>query len=159
MKIQKNYKNNLIKQMLTFVIDKKKELILYLVFGVLTTVVNFVVYYVLTNPLNVYYLLSNLIAWVAAVLFAYFTNRVWVFDCKTSTVKQMITQASLFFSARITSLLVDMGLMYALVSLLLIDDLISKVIVGVTVVIINYVLSKLIIFKKPKVRNIWKNYQ
>jgi putative flippase GtrA len=154
MKIQKNYKNNLIKQMLTFVIDKKKELILYLVFGVLTTVVNFVVYYVLTNPLNVYYLLSNLIAWVAAVLFAYFTNRVWVFDCKTSTVKQMITQASLFFSARITSLLVDMGLMYALVSLLLIDDLISKVIVGVTVVIINYVLSKLIIFKKPKVRNI-----
>ena len=120
-----------------------KELILYVIFGILTTVVNIVVYFVFTR-LGVNYLVSNVIAWFLSVLFAYVTNRRWVFESKDSNI---LKECFLFFSGRIFSGVVDTGLMYLFIDILSIGDVISKIVIQVIVVILNYVISKWIVFK------------
>ena len=120
-----------------------KELFLYVVFGTLTTLVNLVVYFILEH-LGVNYIISNIIAWFLSVLFAYVTNRIWVFESKSPNIlKEMV----LFFGGRIFSGAVDTGLMYLFIDVLMISDLISKIVVQVIVIILNYVFSKLIVFK------------
>lgn len=123
----------------------EKEMTLYVIFGILTTLVNFVVYLLLVRVLGINYLISNIVAWFFSVLFAYVTNKIWVFESKnTHIVKEM----SLFFGGRIFSGIVDTGLMYLLIDILSVGDVISKIIIQVIVVILNYVISKIIVFKK-----------
>lgn len=121
-----------------------RELILYVIFGVLTTVVNFVVYFFFARLLGVNYIVSNILAWFFSVLFAYVTNRIWVFESKNTNI---LTEISLFFGGRIFSGVVDTGLLYLFVDILSLNDFISKLIIQVIVVILNYVFSKLIVFK------------
>ena len=121
-----------------------KELMMYFIFGVLTTVVNFVVYLLFARFLNVNYLISNVLAWFFSVLFAYVTNRIWVFESKSSNI---LKEMSLFFGGRIFSGVVDTALMYLLIGILAVGDVISKIIIQVIVVILNYVISKIIVFK------------
>ncbi len=121
-----------------------KELMMYFIFGVLTTVVNFVVYLLFARFLNVNYLISNVLAWFFSVLFAYVTNRIWVFESKNSNI---LKEMSLFFGGRIFSGVVDTALMYLLIGILAVGDVISKIIIQVIVVILNYVISKIIVFK------------
>ena len=121
----------------------KREFILYVIFGILTTLVNILVYFLFVN-LNVNYLISNILAWFFSVLFAYITNRIWVFESKKENI---LKEASLFYGGRLFSGIVDTGLMYLFIDILLIGDLISKIIIQVIVVILNYVISKLIVFK------------
>ncbi|MEE3490153.1 MAG: GtrA family protein [Methanobrevibacter sp.] len=121
-----------------------KELMMYFIFGVLTTVVNFVVYLLFARFLNVNYLISNVLAWFFSVLFAYVTNRIWVFESKNSNI---LKEMSLFFGGRIFSGVVDTALMYLLIDILAVGDVISKIIIQVIVVILNYVISKIIVFK------------
>ncbi len=123
----------------------EKELIMYVIFGILTTVVNFVVYFFFARFLNVNYLISNILAWFFSVLFAYVTNRIWVFE---SNDPNILKEMSLFFGGRIFSGVVDTALMYLLIDVLAVGDLISKIIIQVIVVILNYVFSKIIVFKK-----------
>ena len=78
----------------------KKELILYLIFGILTTIVNIVVYLIFAKFLNIDYIISNIFAWFFSVLFAYVTNRIWVFERKTNNI---IKEATLFYGGRIFS--------------------------------------------------------
>ena len=123
-----------------------KELFLYVVFGTLTTLVNLVVYFVLEH-LGVNYIISNIIAWFLSVLFAYVTNRIWVFESKSPNIlKEMV----LFFGGRIFSGALDTALLYVFIDLLLINNTISKIAVEIIITILNYVLSKLIVFKKKK---------
>lgn len=117
---------------------------MYFIFGVLTTVVNFVVYLLFARFLNVNYLISNVLAWFFSVLFAYVTNRIWVFESKSSNI---LKEMSLFFGGRIFSGVVDTALMYLLIDILAVGDVISKIIIQVIVVILNYVISKIIVFK------------
>lgn len=124
--------------------DLKKELILYVVFGVLTTVVNILAYVVFAKFLNVDYIISNIIAWFLSVLFAYITNRIWVFESKSSNI---LKEISLFFGGRLFSGVVDTSLLYLMVDILLIEDFVSKVVTQVIVVILNYVISKVVVFK------------
>lgn len=130
--------------------NKYKEIIMYLIFGVLTTVISLIVYYVLTytilNPNNSIYLqIANILSWIAGVFFAYFTNRKYVFESKNENkLKEFIS----FVGARVTTLILDMIIMGVGVTFLHINDKILKLISQVLVVIANYVLSKLIIFKK-----------
>ncbi|MBQ6512756.1 GtrA family protein [Methanobrevibacter sp.] len=121
-----------------------RELILYVFFGTLTFFVNVIVYFLFENIFGVNYIISNIIAWFFSVLFAYITNRIWVFESKSSNI---IKEMSLFFGGRIFSGVVDTGLMYLFIDILTIGDLISKIVVQVIVVILNYVFSKLIVFK------------
>lgn len=130
--------------------NKYKEIIMYLIFGVLTTVISLIVYYALTytilNPNNSVYLqIANILSWVAGVLFAYFTNRKYVFESKNENKLKEFTS---FVGARVTTLILDMLIMGVGVSLLHGNDKILKLISQVLVIVGNYVLSKLIVFKK-----------
>ncbi|MBQ6443088.1 MAG: GtrA family protein [Methanosphaera sp.] len=124
--------------------DLKKELILYVVFGVLTTVVNIIAYVVFAKFLNVDYIISNIIAWFLSVLFAYITNRIWVFESKSDNI---LREISLFFGGRLFSGVVDTSLLYLMVDILLVGDFVSKVVTQIIVVVLNYVISKLVVFK------------
>ena len=124
---------------------KYKEIIMYLVFGVLTTVVNIVVYFLSAELLHINYLISNALAWFLSVLFAYITNRKYVFDSKNN---QIIKEAISFFGSRLATGIMDMVLMWFLVNFNIVNDVVAKVVVNVIVVILNYILSKLVVFKK-----------
>ena len=127
------------------IIQKNKEIIMYLVCVVLTTVVNIVVYYIFSNLLHMNYLFSNAMAWFLSVLFAYVTNRKYVFDSKNN---QIIKEAISFFGSRLATGIMDMVLMWFLVNFNIVNDVVAKVVVNVIVVILNYILSKLVVFKK-----------
>ncbi len=122
----------------------KKELLSYVIFGVLTTIINFVVYLFFTRICGVNYIVSNIIAWFLSVLFAYVTNRIWVFESSNSNI---IKEGGVFFGGRLFSGILDTGLMILFIDILTIGDLISKVIVQVVVIIFNYAYSKWIVFK------------
>lgn len=130
--------------MLTDYMRLKRELALYVIFGVLTTVVNILVYLFFSKILNVNYLISNIFAWFLSVLFAYITNRIYVFE---SVRDNFLKEGLLFFSGRIFSGIVDTALMFVFIELLFVPDLISKIVIQVIVVILNYLFSKLIVFK------------
>lgn len=126
---------------------KYKEIIMYLVFGVLTTVVNIVVYFFSAELLHINYLISNALAWFLSVLFAYITNRKYVFE---SNSQNILKEAVSFFSSRLATGILDMVLMWLFVYFNVVNDVIAKVIVNVIVVVLNYVLSKLVVFKGDK---------
>lgn len=122
-----------------------KEVLLYLIFGVLTTLVNIVTYALSTKIFHIDWQVSNVIAWVLSVLFAYITNRKYVFESKDSNViREMIS----FVIFRLVSFVLDMGFMYLFIDMMHVNDMISKIIVQVIVIVLNYVFSKLFIFKK-----------
>lgn len=129
---------------------KYKEIINYLIFGVLTTLVNFIVYVILSKVMLVDEVIANIIAWIISVIFAYITNRVYVFESKSKGLKSIIKEFSSFIGCRLFSGIVDMGSFWLLVTVLKMNDIVSKIIISVFVVILNYVFSKLIIFKNRK---------
>ncbi|MEG1526892.1 MAG: GtrA family protein [Erysipelotrichaceae bacterium] len=128
--------------------NQYKEVIMYLVFGVLTTLVNIVAYYVGDSILHIHYLIANAIAWVLAVLFAYETNRRWVFNRGNQQPGGKLKEFTMFVSCRLFSGVCDMGIMFVGIDLLGANGLFVKILSNVFVVVINYVFSKFIIFKK-----------
>ncbi len=131
---------------------KYEEIVNYLIAGVLTTIVSLAVYYgcVLTflNPEDAFELqAANVISWVLAVAFAYGINRSFVFKSKS---ENRFTEAVRFVGSRVTTLLMDMAVMYVFVTLLGGNDKIGKLISQVVVMAGNYLLSKLFVFKKAK---------
>ncbi len=141
---------------------KYKELIVYAVFGVLTTVVNLIVFALFSKLLgNEKYLVSNIVAWFAAVSFSYVTNKIWVFESKSWKTRVLLKEIPSFFAARVLTLGIEEAGLYFLVDILSFSDislsvfsfeisgeLIAKAVVAVVVVIVNYIFSKLVIFKK-----------
>ena len=130
---------------------KYKEIINYLVFGGLATVVNFVTYFIVARLMGIDEVLSSGISWFFSVLFAYITNKLFVFESKTEGIKAILIEMGSFFLARIVSgILCDVGTFAIMVRVFNINDLFAKVVTQVMVVIVNYVFSKLIIFRKKK---------
>ncbi len=128
---------------------KYKEMIRYLIFGGLSTVVNFVSYYIAAKICGIDEVVSSGISWFCAVLFAYITNKVFVFESKTEGIKAFMIEMGTFFLARVLSgILCDVGTFALMVKVLHIYDIIAKIVTQVMVVIVNYVFSKLIIFRK-----------
>lgn len=129
---------------------KYQEIINYLIVGVLTTVVSLVTYYVCVltvfNPEDAIELqIANITSWICAVLFAYITNKIFVFKSKNKNILKEILS---FVSARVLTLILDMLIMFVMVTSLGINDKISKLVVQVVVTILNYVFSKIFVFKK-----------
>lgn len=122
------------------------ELINYIFFGVLTTIVN-IFTFVLLEKAGLHYIVNNFIAWGISVLFAFHTNKKFVFKSSSNNTELIIKEISTFYGSRIFSLIIDMSLMFLLINMLSVDTLISKLIVNVVVIIINYVLSKIFVFK------------
>lgn len=131
--------------MLNNLYKKYKEIINYLIFGGLTTVVSIVTYALFAKVFNIDYLISNVLSWVLAVLFAYITNKIFVFESKS---KKNVKEITSFFFFRIISLVMEMIILYIFVDMLHIDDLITKIIAQVIVIVANYVFSKVFVFKK-----------
>ena len=155
-----------IKKLLHAVLNR--ETITYVIFGVLTTLVNLVVFKVFDVLFSGrLYLLTNSIAWVAAVVFAYVTNKLFVFESKSWKFDVLKKEIPSFFGARIASYFIEQAGLWFFVEILRFDErvfdfivvklsgkIVAKLILGVLVVIINYVLSKFIIFaKKDKPKN------
>lgn len=127
-----------------------KEMISYLVFGVLTTAVSLVSFRLFDEVLKIHYIASNVISWVIAVTFAYITNKLFVFESKSWEVNLVVKEAAAFASARILSLLFETGFITFAVEIIHMEEFPAKIIASVFVIIINYIASKLFIFKKKK---------
>lgn len=124
-----------------------RETISYLVFGVLTTIVNYLSYEV-CKWLGIHYTVATVIAWVLAVAFAYITNKLFVFESRSFEKAVLIKEITAFVSCRVFSGLCDLGFMVLAVEIIGINDSIAKLAANVFVVVINYIFSKLFIFKK-----------
>ena len=124
-----------------------KETISYLIFGVLTTIINYVVFEICQFA-NIHYLIGTAIAWALAVMFAYITNKLFVFESKSWKKEVVIKELTSFVACRVISGLFDLGFMALAVELLSMNKSIAKLLSNVFVVIANYVFSKLFIFKK-----------
>ena len=139
--------HNLIKKFLN------KETISYLIFGILTTIINIVVFWFAERELafimseDAASLVGNVIAWVISVAFAFVTNKLFVFESKSMAFKVVMAELTGFVIARLLSLAFDEGFMFVAIVLLGMNSLLAKIISNVFVVIINYVLSKFFIFK------------
>ena len=129
-------------------VSKYEELIGYLIFGGLTTVVNIVVFYLFDSVFEVHYLFANAIAIVVSILFAFFTNKKYVFKSSTPTVQLWLKEFSLFVSFRLLSAVFDMGSMWLLVDGLNLNSNVAKIITQFIVVVLNYAFSKFFIFKQ-----------
>lgn len=127
---------------------KYKEVFLYLVFGVLTTIINIVVFWISNDILKIEYKISNVIAWILAVIFAFVTNKTLVFESRNKNKEEITKEAITFLVARLFSLVVDMLIMILMIDLININSLVAKIISNVVVVVINYIFSKFIIFRK-----------
>lgn len=131
---------------------KYQEIINYLIVGVLTTVVSIVTYFLFSLVLdienNILFILANVLSWICAVIFAYVTNKKFVFNTTTSNKKEEIKVFSMFVSSRITTLLIELAFMFITVKVMLINDKIAKVVAQFIVIVLNYILSKLFVFKK-----------
>lgn len=131
---------------------KYKEIINYLIFGVLTTIVSLLVYYILVltilNPNQALQLqIANILSWIAGVTFAYITNRKYVFE---SSNQDQLKEATYFVLSRVVTLLLDMFIMGIGVTWLKLNDKIFKLISQVVVIVLNYVFSKVFVFTKKE---------
>ena len=129
-------------------IDKHWDIFSYLIFGVLTTVVNYIVYLPLLNILQLSAALSNVIAWAAAVAFAYVTNKPFVFKSHDWSLRTVIPELSKFVSCRVASGAMETAIIFVAVDMLGWNGNIWKLITSVLVVVLNYVGSKLLVFRK-----------
>ena len=126
---------------------KYQSVIAYLFFGGLTTLINFVVFFIFDSGLHWNYQVANFIAWFLSVLFAFFTNKLFVFQSKSLDKKVMTKEILSFFFFRILSLGIDMLGMYICISLINLSKMLSKIIMNIIVIVANYVFSKIFIFK------------
>ena len=124
------------------------ELVSYLFVGVATTLVNYVVYYLATRLLSMGVMAGTWTAWVAAVAFGYVANKAFVFHTHCDGALALLREALGFFSMRLVSLGMESVLMYLTVTVLGLNDLVMKLVINIVVIILNYVFSKLFIFKK-----------
>ena len=131
-------------------INKSRQIIMYLIFGVLTTIVSLVTYYLLVytilDPNKALELqIANIISWCVGVIFAYVTNRKYVFESKN---KNKVKESISFVTSRLITLFMDMGIMFVGVTLMHGNDKIIKIISQVIIIVANYLFSKLIVFKR-----------
>ena len=118
-----------------------KETILYVIFGILTTIVNLIAYYLFSNIININYLISNAIAWIISVVFAYITNKFFVFNSSYINKDVIIEEFIKFMNCRLISGLSEVVLLFLFVDLLLMNDIVAKLIIGVLVVLINFIFT------------------
>lgn len=130
--------------------EKYKALILYGIFGVTTTIIN-VVSYALLLFIGINVQIAVVVSWLLAVIVAYFTNRVWVFNSGAVTKLELLREFISFMLVRLATLVVEMVIIWFGVQLLNQDPIVWKIIDNIVVIILNYIISKLIVFKIRKI--------
>ena len=127
---------------------KYKSFLFYGIFGVFTTLVNIITYNICYYRIGISNTLSNVVAWVLAVTFAYLTNKVWVFGSKSWKWSVLKKEVPAFISCRLATGILDLVIMYICVDIMQYHATLMKILSNVLVIILNYVFSKLVIFKK-----------
>ena len=138
--------NKLIKRFLN------RETIIYTVFGVLTTVVDYVAFAIFHYGIQLNEIIANTIAWTLAVAFAYITNKLFVFESKSFNIKTLTKEIPSFVLARVLSLIVT-NLFLVFAAYISLNRLLAKAIISVVVIVLNYIFSKLFVFKNNTVNN------
>lgn len=124
---------------------RHREPLLYLFFGVLTTAISWVSFYLFCYPLALGELIANILSWIAAVLFAFFTNRTWVFAGKG---ERLLPEMGRFFASRLTTLGLEELILFVFVTWLSFEAMLVKILGNVLVLVLNYLLSKFFVFIK-----------
>lgn len=127
---------------------KYRSQILYIFFGAITTFINIITYYICFDLLNISNVVSTIIAWIFSVIFAFITNKLWVFESKSWEPEVAMRELVSFVSVRLLTGVFDLGIMYVGVDLLKFNGMLMKILSNVFVLIANYIGSKLFIFKK-----------
>lgn len=127
---------------------KFKDQLLYLFFGALTTLVNLVVFYVLTErPWQINVTVGNVISIILAILFAYVTNKIWVFNSKTQGVKELLFELGRFVGGRLSTMVIEVGGVYLIYNVMGQSKMLAKLVTQIIVIIGNYFISKFLVFK------------
>lgn len=129
---------------------KYKEALLYLFFGGLTFFLSIFLFWFMDNVMHLNELVNNTIDWVICVAFQFFTNRTWVFDGKVETKKDFVKQAGSFTAGRLFTLVVEDLLIYIFITLLGFPKMAVKLAATFVVIVLNYIISKLIVFRKKE---------
>lgn len=126
---------------------KHCDILVYLVFGVLTTAVNYLVYLPCYNLAHLPSAVSNMVAWIAAVAFAYVTNKTFVFRSRDWSVQTLLPELAKFLGTRLGSGLLETGILFLCVDILAMNGNVWKLLTSVLVVALNYIGSKLLVFR------------
>lgn len=127
---------------------KHKEVLLYLFFGGCTFVISVISYSVMNVTFGMNELIANLISWVLAVLFAFFTNRTWVFVSHTDSARDFLAQMIAFFGGRVVTLVMEEIILLVFITILGLSSIGVKIVAQIIVIIANYIISKVWVFKE-----------
>lgn len=129
---------------------KYHEIILYIVFGVCTTLVNIFSYFICAHILYLDTIISTILSWIISVAFAYITNRIFVFQSFKNSIQAILKEILAFVSCRLISGIIDLFIMIIFVDMLNMNDLVVKISSNIFVIVFNYVASKYFIFSSKK---------
>lgn len=127
--------------------QKHKEILLYLFFGGVSVILNLGLYYLFNQVMDINELIANVICWVICVLFQFFTNRTWVFESGNNNKSSFIKQLLSFFGGRVFTLLIEELILGIFITALGFNSLVIKVVAQIITIILNYIISKLFVFK------------
>lgn len=144
----------MIKRIINYLKSIKIEALLYIIVGGLTTVVNFCVFTLLVSTAGIDHNLANVIAISGSILFAYVMNKLFVFRSHCTSKSELLAEAAKFIGGRLFSMIIELGGVAFLVDVLSYNEYISKAAMQVIVVIVNYIVSKLLVFRSPRVKQI-----
>lgn len=130
--------------------QKYREVILYIIFGGLAFLISVFSFALLNKALNLNEHVSNILSWIITVLFAYITNKLWVFQSETHGYKETIREMTGFFSGRIVTLLIEEAIIYVFVTEMKLNSVAVKVAAQIIVILLNYIISKLWVFNKEE---------
>lgn len=130
------------------ILKKYNSLFTYALFGVCTTIINILAFYLFYNFLEIENVPSNIIAWVLAVLFAFITNKLFVFKSKSMVFKTLIKESISFFTCRFLTGVLDILIMYFAVDVFFQNSTMWKIVSNIIVIVLNYIVSKLFVFNK-----------
>lgn len=129
---------------------KYKEILLYIFFGGLTTVISIASYWLFNQALGINELIANILSWILAVMFAFITNLVWVFQVSVNNIHEFLKQMLLFYEGRLLTLALEELFLLLFITMLGFPSMVVKIFAQVVVMVGNYVISKLWVFKKEK---------
>lgn len=127
---------------------KYKEMLLYLFFGGLSFIVSIATYALFNVEMGINELIANILSWIITVMFAFLTNRVWVFQSPTEGVNAFIRQMMVFYSGRVITLVIEEVILLVFITLLGFNSMAVKIVAQVIVILLNYVISKLVVFRE-----------
>lgn len=129
---------------------KHEEAMNYLFWGGVAFLLSIILFHIFANMMNLYEQIANTLSWIICVIFTYLTNRFFVFKSKTRGLKRVIKEFTDFVTARIITLVMENAILFVIIDLLTIHNMIAKLVGQFVVIVSNYILSKLWIFKKEK---------